>query len=187
MDPAAFRWTDGGWRGLESADLLLYELHVGTFSRAGTFDGVIGRLPALRDLGVEFYTPYTRILDTSRGIERPAWCVGGEMNVVHNCLDKWLDTPAADRDAVVYESEEGEAQSLTYRELHDQVAACAAGLRAHGIAAGDVVGLYMPMTPELVVAFLAASTAALFGATITSTGSSASSTALAGSWSARST
>jgi maltooligosyltrehalose trehalohydrolase len=52
VDPAAFRWTDGGWRGLETADLLIYELHVGTFSRAGTFDGVIGRLPALRDLGV---------------------------------------------------------------------------------------------------------------------------------------
>ena len=52
VDPAAFRWTDSGWRGLEPADLLIYELHVGTFSRAGTFDGVIGRLPALRDLGV---------------------------------------------------------------------------------------------------------------------------------------
>jgi maltooligosyltrehalose trehalohydrolase len=52
VDPGAFRWTDAGWRGLESADLLIYELHVGTFSRAGTFDGVIARLPALRDLGV---------------------------------------------------------------------------------------------------------------------------------------
>lgn len=52
VDPAAFRWTDAGWRGLERADLLIYELHVGTFSRAGTFDGVIERLPALRDLGV---------------------------------------------------------------------------------------------------------------------------------------
>jgi maltooligosyltrehalose trehalohydrolase len=52
VDPAAFRWTDAGWRGLESADLLIYELHVGTFSRAGTLDGVIERLPALRGLGV---------------------------------------------------------------------------------------------------------------------------------------
>jgi maltooligosyltrehalose trehalohydrolase len=52
VDPAAFRWTDAGWRGLEIADLVIYELHVGTFSRAGTFDGVIDRLPALRELGV---------------------------------------------------------------------------------------------------------------------------------------
>jgi len=111
---------------------------------------------ALRDLGVEFQTPYSRIIDTSAGgIQRPAWCVGGEMNVVHNCLDKWLDSSAADRDAVRYESEEGDARVLTYRELHDQVAACAAGLRARGIGRGDVVGLFMPMTPELVIAFLA--------------------------------
>jgi maltooligosyltrehalose trehalohydrolase len=52
VDPHAFPWTDEGWRGLETADLVIYELHVGTFSRAGTFDGVIGRLPRLRDLGV---------------------------------------------------------------------------------------------------------------------------------------
>jgi maltooligosyltrehalose trehalohydrolase len=52
VDPGAFQWTDAGWRGLETADLVIYELHVGAFSRAGTFDGVIERLPMLRDLGV---------------------------------------------------------------------------------------------------------------------------------------
>jgi maltooligosyltrehalose trehalohydrolase len=52
IDPGAFRWTDAGWRGLETADLVIYELHVGTFTRAGTFDGVLERLPALRELGV---------------------------------------------------------------------------------------------------------------------------------------
>ena len=52
VDPGAFQWTDAGWRGLDTADLVIYELHVGTFSRTGTFDGVIERLPMLRDLGV---------------------------------------------------------------------------------------------------------------------------------------
>ena len=52
VDPGTFRWTDAGWRGRETADLVIYELHVGTFTRAGTFDGVIERLPALRELGV---------------------------------------------------------------------------------------------------------------------------------------
>ena len=52
VDPAAFHWSDESWRGLEAADLVIYELHVGTFSAAGTFDGVIERLPALRDLGI---------------------------------------------------------------------------------------------------------------------------------------
>ena len=52
VDPDAFQWTDAGWRGLEMADLVIYELHVGTFSPAGTFDAVIERLPSLSDLGV---------------------------------------------------------------------------------------------------------------------------------------
>lgn len=52
VDPGAFRWTDAGWRGLAMADLILYELHVGTFSPAGTFEAVIARLPYLLDLGV---------------------------------------------------------------------------------------------------------------------------------------
>jgi maltooligosyltrehalose trehalohydrolase len=52
VDPAAFRWTDDGWPGLEMADLVIYELHVGTFTRAGTFDGAVERLSSLRDLGV---------------------------------------------------------------------------------------------------------------------------------------
>ncbi len=52
VDPLAFRWTDGSWRGIAAADLVLYELHVGTFTAAGTFDGVVERLRYLRDLGV---------------------------------------------------------------------------------------------------------------------------------------
>ena len=110
---------------------------------------------ALDDLDVEFATPYTQILDTSEGIERPTWCVGGRMNIVHNLLDKWEGTPAWDRDAVRYESEEGDVTALTYAELAAEVAACASGLRALGLGRGDAVGLLMPMTPELVVAFLA--------------------------------
>jgi acetyl-CoA synthetase len=106
-------------------------------------------------LDVQFYTPYDRILDTMDGREFPRWCVGGKMNIVHNLLDKWQDTDVADRDAVRYESEEGGVQSLTYAELHREVCRCASALRALGIGKGDAVGLYMPMTPELVVAFLA--------------------------------
>ena len=107
------------------------------------------------DLGVEFSRPYTQVVDLSGGPERPRWCVGGRMNVVHNCLDKWAGTEAWDRDAVRYEAEEGGTRALTYRQLHHEVEACAAGLRAHGLGPGDAVGLYLPMTPEIVVAFLA--------------------------------
>lgn len=52
VDPSAFVWTDGAWRGREMADLVIYELHVGTFTGAGTFDAVAEHLAALRSLGV---------------------------------------------------------------------------------------------------------------------------------------
>ncbi len=52
VDPGGFPWSDAGWRGVALADLVLYELHVGTFTSAGTFAAAAARLPELRDLGV---------------------------------------------------------------------------------------------------------------------------------------
>jgi maltooligosyltrehalose trehalohydrolase len=52
VDPFAFAWTDQAWRGVQHKDLILYELHVGAFSPEGTFQGVLRRLPYLRELGV---------------------------------------------------------------------------------------------------------------------------------------
>jgi maltooligosyltrehalose trehalohydrolase len=52
VDPGAFRWTDAGWSGLPLAEMVIYEVHVGTFTPQGTFDAVIPRLAELRDLGV---------------------------------------------------------------------------------------------------------------------------------------
>ena len=52
IDPRAFGWTDAGWRGLEMADLVIYELHVGTFTEAGTFESAIEHLAELKELGV---------------------------------------------------------------------------------------------------------------------------------------
>ena len=52
VDPSAFRWTDGGFAGVPLGDLVLYELHVGTFTAEGTFEAAIPHLRALRELGV---------------------------------------------------------------------------------------------------------------------------------------
>ena len=52
VDPGAFAWTDAAWRAPALADALVYEAHIGTFSEGGTFDGAIGRLDHLVDLGV---------------------------------------------------------------------------------------------------------------------------------------
>jgi len=109
----------------------------------------------LDDLDIEFYEDYDQIVDLSDGIQRPTWCVDGSMNIVHNLLDKWQGTPVEDRTALRWEGEDGSTETLTYGELHRRVCRCANALRARGLGKGDRIGLYMPMTPEIVVAFLA--------------------------------
>jgi maltooligosyltrehalose trehalohydrolase len=52
VDPARFGWTDQQWRGVTLDNLVLYELHVGTFTEVGTFAAAADRLPELVDLGI---------------------------------------------------------------------------------------------------------------------------------------
>ena len=110
----------------------------------------------LDDLAIEFYEPYRQVLDSSRGIAWSRWCVGGTLNIVHNCLDKWIGTPVERKAALRWEGEEGVTRTLTYGEFFLQVNRCANALRELGVMKGDRVALFMPMCPELVVAFFAA-------------------------------
>jgi acetyl-CoA synthetase len=109
----------------------------------------------LKDLDIEFYEPYTDIVDLSGGLPWPKWCVNGQLNIVHNCLDKWRDTPTQNRVALRWEGEEGKVRILTYGELGREVNRLANGLRALGLGRGDAIGLYMPMVPEIAIALLA--------------------------------
>ncbi len=52
VDPARFTWTDADWRGIDLADAVVYELHVGTFTPDGTFDAAVGQLGRLAAVGV---------------------------------------------------------------------------------------------------------------------------------------
>ncbi|MGW8249470.1 MAG: AMP-binding protein, partial [Anaerolineales bacterium] len=106
-------------------------------------------------LDIRFFKPYSHILDLSRGIAWSKWCVGGEMNIIHNCLDKYAGTQQFDETAMIWVGESGETRKLTYRELHQQINRVANALRGLGLGKGDAIGLYMPMTPEIVIALLA--------------------------------
>jgi acetyl-CoA synthetase len=108
-----------------------------------------------QDLGIEFYEPYQKVVDLSSGLPWARWCVGASLNIVHNCLDKWMGTPVQNRVALRWEDEQGTVRSLTYRDLFREVNRVAGALRAHGLGKGDIIGLYMPMVPEIVVALLA--------------------------------
>ena len=109
----------------------------------------------LKELGIEFYEPYETVVDLSAGAQWPRWCVGGKLNIVHNCLDKWLGTAVQNRVALRWEGEEGQTRLLSYRDLWVAVNQCANALRGLGLGKGDAIGLYLPMTPEIVIALLA--------------------------------
>jgi acetyl-CoA synthetase len=109
----------------------------------------------IEDLNIEFFEPYAKVIDTTPGILWTRWCVGGKMNIVHNCLEKWVGTATQDRLAIRWEGEDGAIRLLTYGDLCREVNRLANGLREIGLKKGDVVGLYMPMAPEIAVALFA--------------------------------
>jgi len=109
----------------------------------------------LRDLDIRFHKPYSRVVDLSEGKPWARWCVDGEMNIVHNLLDKYADTNIDKKLAIKSENEVGTTRGLTYKELRDQVDRMANSLRTLELGKGDAVGVFMPMVPEIVVAMLA--------------------------------
>ncbi|MFQ5400773.1 MAG: AMP-binding protein [Anaerolineae bacterium] len=110
----------------------------------------------IRFLDIQFQKPYSQVVDLSRGIQRPTWCVDGELNIVYNCVDKWAANPeTAARTALIWEGEEGDTRGLTYAQLAAEVNRCANALRSLGLGKGDGIGIHMPMTPEIVAAVLA--------------------------------
>lgn len=108
----------------------------------------------LQDLGVEWFQPYERLRDTSKGLPWTEWFLGGRLNLVHNCLDRHVAAGYGGQLAVVAESEAGSAVELTYSQLYARVCRFAGALRSLGVGEGDAVGFYLPMTAEVVVALL---------------------------------
>jgi acetyl-CoA synthetase len=109
----------------------------------------------MEELDIQFNEPYSKILDTTPGIPWARWCVGAKMNIVHNCLDKWVGGATEHRLALRWEGEDGRSRLLTYGDLYREVNRLANALRELGLKKGDVVGIYMPMVPEIAVALFA--------------------------------
>jgi acetyl-CoA synthetase len=108
----------------------------------------------VKDLGIEFFEPYDRVLDTSDGIPWSKWFVGGRINLAHVTCDTWAQrTP--DAPAILWEGENGDVRRVTYRDLREMADRLAHGLASLGVREGDAVGIFMPMAPETVAATLA--------------------------------
>jgi acetyl-CoA synthetase len=83
------------------------------------------------------------------------WFVGGKLNVSYNCLDRHVEAGNGDRVAFHWRGEEGGERDVTYTDLHRDVQKLANALKDRGVGKGDVVGIYLPMIPEVAVAMLA--------------------------------
>ncbi len=108
----------------------------------------------MKDLNIEWFKPYDKILDDSKGIQWTKWFIGGKLNIVHNCLDRHANSERKNNTAIIWENENSEVKKLSYDELYKEVNKFANALKKIGIKKGDRVGIYMPMIPEIVVAFL---------------------------------
>jgi len=97
-----------------------------------------------------WHTPFTVGLDATRA-PNYRWFSDGRLNASYNCLDVHLNT-RAEKTAVIFEGEPGDVRRLSYRELHAQVCRFANALKAQGVERGDRVIIYMPLTPEILVA-----------------------------------
>ncbi|HZK15788.1 MAG TPA: acetate--CoA ligase [Solirubrobacterales bacterium] len=83
------------------------------------------------------------------------WFADGRLNASANCLDRHVEAGRGERVAYHWRGEEGEEREITYAELLADVQRFANALRDHGIEQGDVVGIYLPMIPQVAVAMLA--------------------------------
>jgi acetyl-CoA synthetase len=103
---------------------------------------------------LHWFSRWERVLDDS---DPPfyKWFVGGTLNACDNCLDRHVQAGIGDRVALHWCGEDGEQRDITYAELLADVKRCASALKQLGVGKGDVVGIYLPMIPEVVVAMLA--------------------------------
>ncbi len=103
---------------------------------------------------LEWSQPWTRVLDDD---EPPfyKWFTGGRLNVSFNCLDRHVLAGRGERVAFHWRGEDGSERDITYAQLLAEVQRCANALKGLGVRSGDVVGIYLPMIPEVVVAMLA--------------------------------
>lgn len=106
---------------------------------------------------LDWITPYTKVKDVDYNMPGVSinWFADGTLNASVNCIDRHLPT-RANQTAIIWEGDDPSvSKTITYQELHDEVAKLANAMKARGVKKGSVVTIYMPMIPEAAYAMLA--------------------------------
>ncbi|MEA2371305.1 MAG: acetyl-CoA synthetase [Solirubrobacteraceae bacterium] len=103
---------------------------------------------------LHWFEPWETVLDDSNP-PFYKWFVGGKLNASYNCVDRHVEAGLGDRVAYHWHGEDATQRTITYADLHRDVQRFANALRDLGVEKGDVVGIFLPMIPEVVVAMLA--------------------------------
>lgn len=106
-----------------------------------------------KQIGLEWFEPYSKTLDTSNGIEFASWFPGGSLNLTHNTVDKFANGNSL---AFIWQGEDGSRQERSYHELARETNMFSNYLKGIGIKKGDVVASCIPMSPEVVACMFAA-------------------------------
>jgi acetyl-CoA synthetase len=158
IPPGAVWWPDRST--VEGANLthFMRALGVETFealNESASADPAWFNDALIRFLDYRFQQPYEQVLDTGKGVPLARWCVGGETNVVLNCIDRRRDTERYAQPTLIWEGEDGAISTWSFADLDRETCRFSWGLRCLGLGRGDVVGMYMPNLPQAVVAMLA--------------------------------
>jgi acetyl-CoA synthetase len=103
---------------------------------------------------LEWYKKWDKVLDTSNA-PFYKWFVGGKMNIIHNAIDRHMETWRKNKLALIWVGEPGDERIFSYYALNREVCKFANVLKSMGVRRQDIVTIYMPQIPELVVAMLA--------------------------------
>ncbi|MBI5176032.1 MAG: AMP-binding protein [Candidatus Melainabacteria bacterium] len=119
---------------------------------------------ALKYMGFQWHKPYSKLKDESKGFAWTKWFVDGQLNIISNILDFHMEegkvagcrrSVGKDHPAMIWEGEDGRHRKLTYGELNSLSGKIAQAMLNLNVKAGDAVGIYMPMVPEVVAVLFA--------------------------------
>lgn len=103
---------------------------------------------------LSWFKPWDKVLDESN---KPfyQWFTGGQTNIVANAVDRHLSSETKNKLALIWEGEPGDVRTYSYFALNREVSKFANVLKAMGARKGDIITIYMPQIPEIIIAMLA--------------------------------